>query len=99
MALAPQLLIAAHHSDGGRDRRPRVPDRKQVIRRLIRRWKPANRALLAKPIKQRRPPGEHFVRVTLMPDVPKQAVWAVRVGAEIEDFVERDGQLDHAEVR
>ena len=39
-------------------------------------------------------PGEQLVRVALVADVPDQLV-----AGRVEDAVQREGQLDHAEVR
>ena len=51
-----------------------MPDGKQVIWGFQRRRKPADRSLLAKLFKLPTSPGQHFVRVALMPDVEQQPV-------------------------
>ena len=93
-----QCLVSARHADGGGNGGSRVADGEKVVRRFFRAGEPAHRAFLAQSLKPARPPGQQLVGVGLMPHVKQQPVGAVGVGAEFEDVVQGDGQLDDAQV-
>ena len=104
--IAPSPMMATHlralalhprrdrHAERGRDRGRRVRGAEGVVLALV----AAREARDAAELAQRRHPvlaaGEHLVRIGLVADVPDEAV--VR---RVEDVVQRDRQLDRAEVR
>ncbi len=86
--------VAAGDADGRRDAGPRVPDAEQVVVALARLGKAGHAVALAQLVQQRQASGEQLVRVALVPDVEQQPVVA-----EVEDVVQRERQLDDAQVR
>ena len=79
-----------------RDRQPRtgVPAVEDVVRRFGPAWEPADAVELAKRPEPLEPAGQQLVRVGLVAGVPDDPV-----ARRLEQAVQRDGQLDHAERR
>ena len=82
------------HAERSRYRSRRVRRAEGVVLALAAPRKAGDPFVLPKLLHLPAPAGEDLVRIGLVPDVPHQAV--VR---RVEDVVQRDGQLDRAEVR
>ena len=86
-------VVAPRHAHRGANRGAGVPDAEQIELALARLGEPRHPLGGPQLIEQPQPTGQQLVRVTLVPDVEEQPVVA-----EIEDEMQGDGQLDHAEV-
>ncbi len=80
------------HAQRGADRSAGVADAKGVVLALGAARECGNAVLLTQAGHAFAATGEDLVRIRLMPDVPQQTV--VR---GVEDVMQRDGQLDHAQ--
>ena len=104
--IAPSPMTATHlrlspfssrrdrHAERGRDRGRRMRGAEGVVLALVAARKARDAAELAQRRHPLAPAGQDLVRIGLVADVPDQAV--VR---RVEDVVQRDRQLDRAEVR
>ena len=86
-------LGGQRHAERGRDRSRTVRGAEGVVLAFVATREAADAAELAQRVHAVAPAGEDLVRVGLVADVPHQAV----VGG-VEDVVQRDRQLDRAEV-
>ena len=88
------LLAGRHrHAERGRDAGRGMRGAKGVVLALAAQRKTADAAGLAQAAHALAPAGQNFVRIGLMADVPDDAVLG-----RVEDIVQREGQLDRAEV-
>ena len=94
LRLSPFMRAATAMPERGRDRRRRVRGAEGVVLALLAARKARDAAELAQGVHPVAAAGQHLVRVGLVADVPDDPV--VR---RVEDVVQRDRQLDRAEVR
>ena len=85
----PLEVSPERHTDGRRDGGGRVPGAKRVVFALGTLEEPRQPALLTQRVEPASAPGEHLVRVALVPHVPDQLVLG-----RVEHEVQRNGQLD-----
>ncbi len=71
-----------------------MPRAERIVGRFLALGEAREAVLLADAEHPVAPPGEDLVRISLVADVPDQTVLR-----RVEDIVQRDGQLDHAEPR
>jgi len=93
VALLALLLGGQCHAERGRDRGAGVRRAEGVVLALVAARKAAQAAELAQRAHAVAPAGEDLVRIGLVAHVPHQPVFG-----RVEDMVQRDGQLDRAEV-
>ena len=92
--IALREFIRLGKSERGGDRRGGMPRAEGVVLTLLAKGKARKSARRAQGVEAVFPPGENLMHVTLMSDVEENMILR-----RIEDAVDRDGQLDDAEIR
>src|SRR5260370_40389393 len=93
--LVASLQIAPdRHAQPSGTRRPRMTGTIAIVLAFRPQKKTIQATVLPHPGKAIEPPGKHFMHVTLMTDIHDKSV-----PRRVEDAMQRNGQLDHAEIR